>query len=238
MRVAIIGYGKMGHAIESILVSRGHEISLIVDVDNRNDLNEASAKNVDVAIEFSAPDAAFDNIMSCLKLNIPVVSGTTAWLSRFDEVKSTCQKLNGAFFYSSNYSIGVNVFFKANEYLAKLMNKFSGYDVTVEETHHSEKKDAPSGTAITTAEGILRNLDRKDKWCLGQPSDNSVLEVSAVRRSKVKGIHTVTWENELEMIEITHMAHSRDCFAQGAVMAAEFLVGKKGIFGMDDLLNL
>lgn len=238
MNVAIVGYGKMGHAIEQILLGRGHNVVLKIDIDNAEDLNETSAKGVDVAIEFSAPSAAFGNIMRCLQLGIPVVSGTTAWLSHMEEVKDKCNELKGAFFYSSNYSIGVNLFFRANRYLAKLMNKFDGYDVTLEETHHSEKKDAPSGTAITAAESIISELDRKSEWCLGQPSSSSQLEVSAVRRSKVKGIHTVTWENELECIELKHTAHSRDCFAEGAVMAAEFLVGKTGIFGMDDLLEL
>jgi len=235
MKVAIIGYGKMGHAIERILLSRGHEVVLRVDVGGDR-LEDASG--VDVAIEFSAPSAAYDNIVKCLEMGIPVVSGTTAWLSRMDEVKELCKKVNGAFFYSSNYSIGVNVFLKASRCLARLMNRFGEFDVTIEETHHSEKKDAPSGTAITVAEGIVDEVDRKQGWTLGVPQQDDKIEIASLRRSKVKGIHSVVWESEEECIELKHTAHSRDCFARGAVMAAEFLVGKIGVFGMDDLLEL
>lgn len=235
MKVAIVGYGKMGHAVERILLSRGHEVVLRVDV-GLDSLDDAS--DVDVAIEFSAPSAAYDNIVTCLRKGIPVVSGTTAWLSKLDEVKELCRELGGAFFYSSNYSIGVNVFLKANKCLAKLMDRFGDFDVTIEETHHSEKKDAPSGTAVTIAEGIVGEVSRKSGWTLGIPELEDRIGIASIRRSRVKGIHSVVWESEEECIELNHTAHSRDCFARGAVMAAEFLVGRTGVFGMDDLLEL
>lgn len=238
MKVAIIGYGKMGHEIENVLTARGCEVGLIIDADNAGDLNAQKLAGIDVAIEFSAPAVAFENIVKCIECGVPVVCGTTAWLDRYDEVVELCKKKNGAFFYASNYSIGVNLFFKINAELAKMMNQFSEYDVTLNEVHHTQKKDAPSGTAITLAEGILENCKRKKQWHLGTTTEADLLEVTAQRRSVVPGEHTIVWESDVDTITIQHNAKSRRGFAVGAVVAAEFLVGKKGIFTMNDLLGL
>lgn len=238
MKVAIIGYGKMGHEIENVLKARGCEVGLIIDADNAGDLNAQKLAGIDVAIEFSAPAVAFENIVKCIECGVPVVCGTTAWLDRYDEVVELCKKKNGAFFYASNYSIGVNLFFKINAELAKMMNQFSEYDVTLNEVHHTQKKDAPSGTAITLAEGILENCKRKKQWHLGTTTEADLLEVTAQRRSVVPGEHTIVWESDVDTITIQHNAKSRRGFAVGAVIAAEFLVGKKGIFTMNDLLGL
>lgn len=238
MKVAIIGYGKMGHEIENVLKARGCEVGLIIDADNAGDLNAQKLAGIDVAIEFSAPAVAFENIVKCIECGVPVVCGTTAWLDRYDEVVELCKKKNGAFFYASNYSIGVNLFFKINAELAKMMNQFSEYDVTLNEVHHTQKKDAPSGTAITLAEGILENCKRKKQWHLGTTTEADLLEITAQRRSVVPGEHTIVWESDVDTITIQHNAKSRRGFAVGAVVAAEFLVGKKGIFTMNDLLGL
>jgi len=237
MRVALIGYGKMGRAIEKVLLERGHTVTLTVDVDNVCDLNPGRLNGVDVAIEFSTPDTAYDNVTRCLENGIPVVCGTTAWTDRLEEAKTLCRARGGAFFYASNYSVGVNIFFKINERLAQSMNRFGDFDVTVEETHHTRKRDAPSGTAITIADGILRNIDRKKSWTLGTTTVAEELEVSAIRRGIVPGTHTVTWEAPEEQITMTHTVKSRNVLAEGAVLAAEFICGKKGFFTMDDLLG-
>lgn len=236
MNVAIIGYGKMGHEIEKVLTARGHSVSLIIDKDNAEDMTAENLKKVDVAIEFSAPAVAFDNICRCLEAGTPVVCGTTAWLDRYDQVTALCKRENGAFFYASNYSVGVNLFFAINKQLAQLMNRFTEYDVTLSEVHHTEKKDAPSGTAITLAEGILEGIDRKGEWHLGTTTDTDKLEVTAIRRSVVPGTHTITWESPADTIQIEHTAKNRSGFAVGAVMAAEFLVGKHGVYTMSDML--
>lgn len=237
MKVAIIGYGKMGREIEAVLRSRGHEVALIIDADNAGDLNAPNLAKVDVAIEFSAPGAALGNIMKCLEAGTPVVCGTTAWLDRYDEVVEKCRATDGAFFYASNYSIGVNVFFRINRELAALMNRFSEYDVTLNEIHHTQKKDAPSGTAITLAEGILAECARKEQWHLGTTTEPSLLEVNAQRRSVVPGTHTVVWESPADTITIDHTAKNRSGFAVGAVVAAEYLIGKKGVYTMSDMLG-
>ena len=195
MKTALIGYGKMGHEIERILLERGHSVPLIIDISNPGDLNAENLKNVDVAIEFSTPSTAFDNIRKCLEAGTPVVCGTTAWLDRYDEAVALCKEADGAFFYASNYSIGVNVFFKINRELARLMNRFAEYDVTIEEVHHTQKKDAPSGTAITLAEGVLDGLERKQTWICGTTTVPEELEIGAIRRSVVPGTHTVTYES-------------------------------------------
>lgn len=236
MNVAIIGYGKMGHEIEKVLTARGHSVSLIIDKDNAEDMTAENLKKVDVAIEFSAPAVAFDNICRCLEAGTPIVCGTTAWLDRYDQVTALCKRENGAFFYASNYSVGVNLFFAINKQLAQLMNRFTEYDVTLSEVHHTEKKDAPSGTAITLAEGILEGIDRKGEWHLGTTTDTDKLEVTAIRRSVVPGTHTITWESPADTIQIEHTAKNRSGFAVGAVMAAEFLVGKHGVYTMSDML--
>lgn len=237
MKIALIGYGKMGKEIEQILIARGHTIPLIIDLNNTNDLDAAHLQKVDVAIEFTTPSTAYGNVVKCLEEGVPVVCGTTAWLDKLPEVKQLCKEKNGAFFYASNYSIGVNIFFEINRRLAQLMNRFGEYDVTIEETHHTQKKDAPSGTAVTLAEGVLENLDRKQKWVCGTTTVPEELEVVAIRRSVVPGTHTVTYESDVDALSITHMAKSRRGFALGAVLAAEFLHGKTGIFSMKDLMQ-
>lgn len=237
MKIALIGYGKMGKEIEQILIARGHTIPLIIDLNNTNDLDAAHLPKVDVAIEFTTPSTAYGNVVKCLEAGVPVVCGTTAWLDKLPEVEQLCKEKNGAFFYASNYSIGVNIFFEINRRLAQLMNRFGEYDVTIEETHHTQKKDAPSGTAVTLAEGVLENLDRKQKWVCGTTTVPEELEVVAIRRSVVPGTHTVTYESDVDALSITHMAKSRRGFALGAVLAAEFLHGKTGIFSMKDLMQ-
>ena len=237
MKIALIGYGKMGKEIEQILIARGHTIPLIIDLNNTNDLDTAHLQKVDVAIEFTTPSTAYGNVVKCLEEGVPVVCGTTAWLDKLPEVEQLCKEKNGAFFYASNYSIGVNIFFEINRRLAQQMNRFGEYDVTIEETHHTQKKDAPSGTAVTLAEGVLENLDRKQKWVCGTTTVPEELEVVAIRRSVVPGTHTVTYESDVDALSITHMAKSRRGFALGAVLAAEFLHGKTGIFSMKDLMQ-
>ncbi|MDR0509799.1 MAG: 4-hydroxy-tetrahydrodipicolinate reductase [Rikenellaceae bacterium] len=237
MNVALVGYGKMGRAIERILVERGHSIGLIIDVDNATELTANNLRGIDVAIEFSTPATAYDNVRLCIEAGTPVVCGTTAWGDRLEEARELCRRTGGAFFYASNYSIGVNIFFKISEKLAQLMNRFPEYDVTVEEVHHTQKKDAPSGTAITIAEGIVAALDRKERWVGGTTVVHEELEVAAIRRSTVPGTHTVTYESSGELITLIHNVKSRDVLARGAASAAEFIVGKKGVFGMDDLLD-
>ena len=220
MKIALIGYGKMGREIERILVERGHSIALIVDRDNTDDLTPENLHGVDAAIEFTTPSTAFDNLRICFETGVPVVCGTTGWTERLHEAE------------------GVNVFFEVNRKLAELMNRFGAYDVTVEETHHTQKKDAPSGTAITLAGDILDRIDRKTHWTSGTTTEPDALEIASVRRSVVPGIHTVTYESEADVLSITHCAKNRCGFATGAVMAAEFVAGKKGIFSMKDLLGL
>ena len=238
MNVAIIGYGKMGREIEKILAERGHKAALIIDIDNSADLCAEKLGNIDVAIEFSTPDTAYENVVRTIECGVPVVCGTTAWLDRLPDAEALCRARNGAFFYASNYSVGVNVFLKINEKLAELMDMHSSYDVTVEEVHHTGKKDAPSGTAITIADGILKSLGRKKRWFYGATTNPEELEVTAVRRSVVPGIHTVTYESDIDTLTFTHSAKSRRGFAYGAVLAAEFICGKQGVFTMDDLLGL
>ncbi|MDR2921050.1 MAG: 4-hydroxy-tetrahydrodipicolinate reductase [Tannerella sp.] len=238
MKIALIGYGKMGKTIEQLALERGHEIVSIIDIDNPNDFQSEAFKSADVAIEFSAPTAAFDNYMKCFAANVPVVAGTTGWLERMDEIKTICKKEGKTFFYASNYSIGVNVFFAVNKYLAKIMNQFPAYDVCMSETHHIHKLDAPSGTAITLAEDIIEQIDHKNQWRLkqdaGQPTD---LVIEDIREGEVPGIHEVHYESDVDYIHIKHSAKSRAGFAIGAVIAAEFTAGKKGFLSMNDLLK-
>ena len=238
MNVAIIGYGKMGREIEKILLERNHRVGLIIDIDNRADLCAEKLGGIDVAIEFSTPGTAYDNVVGAINCGVPVVCGTTAWLDRLAEAEALCRAKGGAFFYASNYSVGVNILFKINEKLAELMNRHTSYDVTIEETHHTAKKDAPSGTAITLAEGIIKNLNRKSKWFDGPTTKPEELGITAVRRSVVPGTHTVTYESEIDTLTVTHCAKGRRGFAFGAVLAAEFIAGKRGVFTMDDLLGV
>lgn|SRR5690606_922938 len=232
MRIAILGYGKMGKMIEKIALNRGHEIVAKIDI-NSTDINFNKA---DVAIDFSIPDAAFNNIKRCLENGVPVISGTTGWLDKYPEAVALCEKNNGAFIYASNYSLGVNIFFQINEYLAKIMNNHSEYSVAMEEIHHTQKLDAPSGTAITLAEGIIKHTN-KEKWTLEAPKANEI-PIRAKRIDAVPGTHTVSYESEIDSISMTHTANSREGFALGAVVAAEWIIGKSGIFTMKDVLNL
>lgn len=251
MNAAIIGYGKMGREIERLLVERGHGVGLIVDADNRGDLDAAHLRGIDVALEFTTPATAYDNIRACIDAGTPVVSGTTGWTDRLDELKTRCKERGGAFFYASNYSLGVNLLFRLNRQLAEMVGRVGGYDVRIEEVHHTQKKDAPSGTAITLAEGILDNLGDKQGWVNYAPgiahATNRVersedtpadrIEIRSVREGAVPGIHTVTYESADDMLELKHTIKNRRTLAMGAVVAAEFLCGKQGVYSMDDLLK-
>ncbi len=237
MKIALVGYGKMGKTIEQIALNRGHEIVSIIDINNAQDFESEAFKQADVAIEFTTPATAFDNYMKCFAAGVPVVSGTTGWLSRLDEVKQMCEKEGKTFFYASNFSIGVNIFFAVNKYLAKIMNNFPSYDVRMTEVHHIHKLDAPSGTAITLAEGILENIERKNRWTLETAEKPTDLPIHAIREGEVPGIHEIIYESEADTISIKHDAKSRAGFALGAVIAAEFTAGKKGFLGMNDLFQ-
>ena len=238
MNIALIGYGKMGHEIEKIISERGLNLAIVIDKDNYSDFTAENFKNIDVAIEFSTPAAAFDNIMKCIEFSVPVVCGTTGWLDRISEVTAKCNEMNGTFFYASNYSIGVNIFRVINKTLAKFMNQYPQYEATMIEEHHSQKVDYPSGTAITLAEELIQNVDRISTWTDKTTIDSSELSIAATRRSNVPGTHIVEWEAEEDSIKITHRAKGRKGFATGAVVAAEFICGKKGIYSMDDILAL
>lgn len=232
MKIALLGYGKMGKTIEKLALNKGHQIVLKTSSkDTSFDLSEA-----DVAIEFSTPDAAIQNIKRCLEQDTPIVSGTTGWLDHYNEMIKLCENRNGSFIYASNFSIGVNLFFSMNEYVSKLMKPWKGYGVSIEEIHHTEKKDAPSGTAISLAEGILKNSE-KSHWKLDSNSEED-LNISAKRINDVKGTHTVSYQSEIDSITIKHEAHSRDGFALGALLAAEWLQHKKGVFSMKDVLEI
>ena len=226
--IALIGYGKMGKTIEQIAIQRGHQIVSIIDINNAEDIYSEAFKSADAAIEFTTPATAFNNYMKCFEVGVPVVSGTTGWLDRIGEIKEKCEKEGKTFFYASNFSIGVNIFFAMNKYLAKIMNNFPSYDVKMTEVHHIHKLDAPSGTAITLAEGILENIDRKDRWTLENAESATDLPIHAIREGEVPGIHEITYESDVDTISIKHDAKSRAGFALGAVIAAEFTAGKKG----------
>lgn len=237
MNIAIIGYGKMGKEIARIAQNRGHKIALTIDVDNSSDLNKEKLKDVDVAIEFSSPDTAKENIISCITNSTPVVSGTTGWLESWEEVRQLCKANDGCLFYASNYSIGVNILFAINTKLASIMDSYPQYDVSMEEVHHIHKLDEPSGTAISLADQIEANINRKSNWTLEIPGENEI-GILARREGEVNGFHSITYESEFDSITISHDAKSREGFATGAVLAAEYIAGKKGIFGMKDMLNL
>ncbi len=237
MKIALIGYGKMGKAIEQIAISRGHEIVSVIDINTPDGFNTDAFKSADVAIEFTTPDTAFENYMKAFEAGVPVVSGTTGWLDRLDKVKEMCANEGKTFFYASNFSIGVNLFFALNKQLAKMMNNFPEYDIKLTETHHIHKLDAPSGTAITLAEGILENIDRKDRWTLDKEEQVTDLPVYAIREGEVPGIHEIVYNSEVDYISIKHDAKSRRGFALGAVVAAEFTAGKQGFLGMEDMLK-
>ncbi|SDD19184.1 dihydrodipicolinate reductase [Algoriphagus faecimaris] len=239
MNILLLGYGKMGQLIGEIAESRGHQIAGKITIDNRDELDLLSSDQVDVAIEFSQPEAAVENFEWCLEKGIPVVSGTTGWLSEKPRIEQLTREKNGSFFYASNFSIGVNVFFKVNQFLAKLMNETSGYQATIEEIHHTAKKDAPSGTAITLAEGIIQNHQAYEKWHLTEESSENEqsLAITSKRIDPAPGTHIIRYHSEIDDIEITHTAHSRQGFALGAVLVAEWLKDRKGVYSMDDFLS-
>jgi len=231
MKIALLGYGKMGQIIERIAIERGHEIVLRKDEFNTYE----GLSNADVAIEFSIPLAAVSNISNCFRSNVPVISGTTGWLEHYDEMVMLCQEKNGAFLSSSNFSLGVNIFFELNEYLAKIMSKFDTYRVEMEEIHHTQKLDAPSGTAISLAKGIMANSNYTN-WTLENPKANEI-HIEAKRIDNIPGTHTVAYNSAVDAIEIKHTAHNREGFALGAVIAAEWIVGRQGVFTMKDVLE-
>jgi 4-hydroxy-tetrahydrodipicolinate reductase len=244
MKLALLGYGKMGQIIERFALERGHEIVLKITIDNPEDLTASNLRKADVAIDFSAPDAALSNIYACFDANIPVVVGTTGWYGELQQVKNDCISRNNTLLYGSNFSIGVNLFFHVNEIVAKLMNNYPAYEVQVEEIHHTEKLDAPSGTAMTIAEGIIENMDRKTEWINeleGTPFDEVLkadqLLITSQRVENVPGTHTVIYSSEVDEIELKHTAHSRAGFALGAVIAAEWLQHKQGFYNITDIFN-
>jgi 4-hydroxy-tetrahydrodipicolinate reductase len=234
MKILLIGYGKMGKAIEAIALERGHIIA--GKVDNQDELSRFNG-TADVAIEFSQPDVVVNNLKYCFEKKIPVVCGTTGWLDKKTEMEAFCNQKKSAFFYASNYSLGVNLFFKLNEYLAKLMNGRDGYEVSIDETHHTQKKDAPSGTAITIAEGIIKNYPSKKSWTLNATHNPNELLIRSFRVDPAPGTHTVQYKSTVDDISIQHTAHSRQGFALGAVLVAEWLAGKTGVYSMDDFLK-
>jgi 4-hydroxy-tetrahydrodipicolinate reductase len=248
MKIALLGYGKMGKIIEKIALSRNHEIVLKIDHDNLDDLTIENLQKADAAIEFSTPDSVLNNISNCFEANLPLVVGTTGWYEHLTEVKETCIESNNALMYASNFSVGVNIFFHVNQVLAKLMNQYPYYDVQVEEIHHTEKLDAPSGTAMTIAEGIINNTDAKTEWinvlennddvsnALDSLKDNQLL-IQSLRIDSVPGTHTVIYDSEVDMIEFKHTAHNRQGFALGAVLAAEWIKDKKGFFTASDMFT-
>ncbi len=250
MKIALIGYGKMGKTIEKIAIERGHEIVSIIDIDNRDDFESAAFRSADVAIEFTAPSVAYDNCKRAMKNGVKVVSGSTGWYQDKEaEMRRMCEEEGKTLFWSSNFSLGVAIFSAVNKYLAKVMNRFGNYSVAMEETHHIHKLDAPSGTAITLAEGILQNLDRKEKWIMGDltnpdgsitkgntPEENEI-KIDAIRRDEVPGIHTITYDSAADSITITHDAKNRSGFALGAVLAAEYVNEHNGLLGMSNLFD-
>lgn len=238
MKIALIGYGKMGKAIESVATDRGHEIVLKIDKDNRSDITKDNLQSADVAIEFTTPETAVDNCMYAMDAGVPVVCGSTGWLDEWEKITQYCTEKNGAFLYASNFSVGVNIFFALNQHLAKLMSTHTDYHVRMEEIHHTEKKDAPSGTAITLANQILD--ERKDftQWISGDAKAKTDLSIISHRIDPAPGTHTILYDSDIDRIEITHTAHNRRGFAMGAVLAAEFLQNKKGIFSMKDVLQI
>lgn len=244
MKVALLGYGKMGQIIERFALERGHEVVLKINADNLDDLNKANLFKADVAIDFSAPDAAISNIYACFEANLPIVVGTTGWYGQLQEVKDQCLSSNNTLLYGSNFSIGVNIFFHVNKVLAKLMSNFPAYDVQVEEIHHTQKLDSPSGTAMTIAEGIIEELDGKTEWVnelVGSPFEDVIKKeqvlIESHRIENVPGTHTVVYSSEVDDIELKHTAHSRAGFALGAIVAAEWLQNKQGFYNIADIFN-
>jgi 4-hydroxy-tetrahydrodipicolinate reductase len=237
MKIALIGYGRMGHIIEETAIERGHSIGLIIDIDNPGDLNEKKLEGIDVAIEFSLPEVAFKNISVCLENKIPVVSGTTGWLKDYERAEKICKSKGTSFIHSSNFSIGVNILFMLNSELAKQMNKYRGYIVSIEEIHHTKKLDAPSGTAISLAEGIKNQHQGYKGWCFENEKSENMIPVRSIREGSVPGTHIVSWDSEIDTISLKHEAKNRKGFALGAIIAAEFIHNRKGVFTMNDVLG-
>jgi 4-hydroxy-tetrahydrodipicolinate reductase len=244
MKIALLGYGKMGQIIERFALERGHEVVLKITAENKDELTRSNLSKADVAIDFSAPDAAISNIYACFDANVAVVVGTTGWYGQLQEIKNDCLSSNNTLLYGSNFSIGVNLFFQINKVMARLMNDFPAYEVQVEEIHHTQKLDAPSGTAMTIAEGIIENLDRKQEWVNeleGTPFNevvkNDQILIASQRLDQVPGTHTVIYSSEVDDIELKHTAHSRAGFALGAVVAAEWLQHKQGFYNIADIFN-
>jgi|SRR5688572_16697109 len=238
MRIALIGYGKMGKAIEEIAIARGHEIALVIDIDTLDKFTKENISRADVAIEFTGPGSAYDNVKKCISMGVPLICGSTGWTEKLDEIKKILKENNGTFLYASNFSVGVNIFFEVNKHLAGLMSAQPDYEVQLTEIHHTQKKDAPSGTAITLAEQILEKITRKKSW-VNQVSDNpEELEILSERTDPAPGTHKIKYSSGVDDIEIIHTAHTRKGFALGAVLAAEFIKGKTGWFTMNDVLSL
>ncbi|WP_316840542.1 4-hydroxy-tetrahydrodipicolinate reductase [Pedobacter gandavensis] len=244
MKIALLGYGKMGQIIERFALERGHEVVLKINSTNQEDLNIANLSKADVAIDFSIPDAAIGNIYLCFEANVPIVVGSTGWYGQLQEVKNECLSSNNTLLYGSNFSIGVNIFFHINQVLAKVMNNYPAYDVQVEEIHHTQKLDSPSGTAMTIAEGIIEELDSKKEWVnelVGNPFDEVIKKeqvlIESHRIENVPGTHTVVYSSEVDDIEIKHTAHNRAGFALGAIVAAEWLQNKQGFYNIADIFN-
>jgi len=236
MKIALLGYGKMGHAIEEIALKKGHEIVLRITDENLGDLTKENIRKADVAIEFTNPQSAAENILFCLNENVAVVCGTTGWLDQLKTVEEKCKEINGSFLYASNFSVGVNIFFEVNKKLATLIKPHPTYNIELEEIHHTQKKDAPSGTAITLAEQIIEVSDKKNKWVNNDSENENELSIISKRIDEVPGTHSVKYSSTVDDIEIIHTAHNRKGFAEGAVLAAEFIADKKGIFSMKDVL--
>lgn len=238
MKIALIGYGKMGKAVEEVALQKGHEIVLKINSKNIDDFNAINLKKADVAVEFSNPENAVKNITACLEAGIPTITGTTGWLNKWEEVEKSVVANNGSFLFASNFSIGVNLFFELNQFLAKVMSGYPEYDVSIKETHHTQKKDAPSGTAISLAEHILSHNRSKEQWVNQASDDPKSLSIISERKDPAPGTHEVIYQSAIDDIEIKHTAHNRLGFAKGAVLAAEYIVNKKGIFTMKDVLGL
>jgi len=238
MNIALIGYGKMGKAIEEIALERGHTIILKINDENLEDFAKENTANADVAIEFTSPHSAFDNIKKLIGYGVPVVCGSTGWTERVDEINNYCKEQNGSFLYASNFSVGVNIFFELNKKLATLMAQHTEYNISMEEIHHTQKKDAPSGTAITLAEQILEQVQRKTNWVNEESSNITELSIISKREDPAPGTHSIKYSSPIDDIEIIHTAHNRQGFALGAVLAAEFIKGKKGVFSMKEVLGL
>lgn len=238
MKIALIGYGKMGREIEQLALELGHSIDLIIDIDNQYELTAENLSRCDVAIEFTTPASVLNNIRFCINNGIPVVTGTTGWGDHLPDIKKLCEEKQGTLFYASNYSPGVNIMFAVNEYLANLMNKFPEYSIELLEIHHTQKLDAPSGTAISLAEQIIQNNKNKNSWVLNQSDSKDTISIKSIREGDIKGIHEVNYLSEVDVISLKHVARSRKGFAKGAIRAAEYILNRKGIYTMKDLMGI